>query len=306
MSEIVRTIEDYLKGEETCTFKYEWTIKNFNQSTIRETMTSPSFSSHYSDFDDEWIMKMYPRKATDLNDDSESDTHSLSSKFYDLSLDLELQSFQAFNDPLQLQVIFVISINNKLGAAIVKSLDTLLETISYPISSSELLKVSNEYDEFKINCTIQMSKKITNNSAVFSKFNATPQLSLDCKKLLLNKKSADVTIEVGQKSFRAIKGILGSPNIDKMPMELLAVAEKYQVDHLKNICEGDICETINFDNVASILVFSDRYNLEKLNKKCLEFMKKNLRAVMSNEKFQVKKKKYPELFVGVLEHLLLS
>ncbi|XP_044010257.1 speckle-type POZ protein-like A [Aphidius gifuensis] len=199
-----------------------------------------------------------------------------------------------------------------------------------------------------------MSKKLTDNSAAVSTLNATlnatPQLSLDWKKLLLSEKSADVTIHVGQKTFRVIKGILGarspvfsamfdheqlkenekneviiedidegvfeeflhyiytgeSPNIDKMPKELLAVADKYQVDCLKNICEEVICKTIIFDNVASIFVFSDRHNLEKLNKKCLEFMKKNLLTVMSNEEFQVQKKKYPELFVGVLEHLLLS
>ncbi|XP_044010256.1 speckle-type POZ protein-like B [Aphidius gifuensis] len=173
-----------------------------------------------------------------------------------------------------------------------------------------------------------MSKKLTKNSVVISTsnatLNATQQLSEDWKNLLLSEQSADVTIRVGQKPFRAIKGILGArspvfaamfdheklkesetPNIDKMPRELLAVAEKYQVESLKNICEEVICKTIVLDNVASILVFSDRYNLEKLNQKCLEFMKRNLRAVMSNKTFQVQKKKYPEIFVGVLEHLLL-
>ncbi|XP_044010296.1 speckle-type POZ protein-like B [Aphidius gifuensis] len=194
-----------------------------------------------------------------------------------------------------------------------------------------------------------MPKKLENNSNVISSFDAQQQLNVDMKKLLLSEKSADVTIHVGQKSFRAIKAILAvrSPvfaamfdheqfkenqknevviddidedvfeellhciytgelsKVNNMPMELLAAAEKYQVDCLKKLCEEIICETINVDNVASILVCSDRYNLEKLNNKCLKFMKENLAAIMSNEKFQVAKKEYPEIFVGVLGELLL-
>ncbi|XP_044010132.1 speckle-type POZ protein-like [Aphidius gifuensis] len=77
-----------------------------------------------------------------------------------------------------------------------------------------------------------------------------------------------------------------SPNVDKMPMELLAVADKYQLDCLKNICEKVIRESINVDNIASILVCSDRYNLKKLYKKCLEFMKRNLRSIVKLETFE--------------------
>ncbi|XP_044010263.1 chaoptin-like [Aphidius gifuensis] len=160
------------------------------------------------------------------------------------------------------------------------------EKITWDISKSILL--GGQYFSFraqegshKIRCRITMSKKQTNKTMVIPRNSATQQLSVDWKKLLLSEKSADVTIRVGQKSFRAIKGILGarspvfaamfnheefkenekdevviedidedifeeflhyiytgeSPNIDKMPMELLAVAEKYQVNCLKNICE---------------------------------------------------------------------
>ncbi|XP_044019429.1 speckle-type POZ protein-like A [Aphidius gifuensis] len=134
-----------------------------------------------------------------------------------------------------------------------------------------------------------MSKKPTNNNSdVISTFDATQQLSADLKKLLSNEQLSDVTIQVGQKSFPAIKGILAvrspvfsalfnheqlkenkknevviedidedvfeeflhfmytgeSPNVNKMPIELLAVAEKYQVDCLKNVCEKIISGTI--------------------------------------------------------------
>ncbi|XP_044010139.1 speckle-type POZ protein-like B [Aphidius gifuensis] len=222
---ILMSKQDHVTGMETCEFTYEWTMNDIKYDPIR--IQSPKFSSHYSDFNDEWILEMDPT--------------------YRLINEMRLQ-----------------------------------------------------------------------------------QLSADLEKLLLNEKLADVTIKVGQKSFRAIKGILGarspvfsamfnheqlkenknnevaiedieedvfeeflhfiytgeSPNVDKMPMELLAVAEKYQVDCLKNICEEVICESINVDNIASIIVCSDRYNLKKLNKKYLEFMKTNLRDVAANKTFQ--------------------
>ncbi|XP_044010312.1 speckle-type POZ protein-like [Aphidius gifuensis] len=271
--------------------------------------------------------------------------------YINISVYLNLQSF---NNTSQLQTSCRISINDINETTKEFSVNfSKFPTITKWISCFYNVSNPNQYaanGDLKVCCTIRMSKKPTNNSNGISTFNATPKLGVDLKKLLLNEESADVTIQVGQKSFHAIKGILAvrspvfaamfnhkefkeneknevviedidedvfeeflhyiytdeSPNIDKMPMELLAVAEKYQVDCLKNICEGVTCRKIDFENVASKFVFSDRYNLEKLNLKCLEFMKRNLRDVMANKTFQAYKKKYPEIFVGVLEELLLS
>ncbi|XP_044010308.1 speckle-type POZ protein-like [Aphidius gifuensis] len=268
-------------GMECCEFTYEWKIKNFKQS-YKKTCESPSFSSHYSDFHDKWIMKIYPNDMANYCGD------------ICIVADLQLQSF---NNTSQLQTKCKILIDNKHQITKEHDFSKFPETItcSKIIPTMKLLETINEYfrnDELKICCTIRMFKKLTNSSA-------TSQLSEDWKKLLLNKKSSDITIKVGQKSFRAIKGILGV----RSPV----FAAIYQVDCLKNICEEIICgSTIDFDNISSILVCSDRYNLKKLNQKCLEFMKKNLRDVMANKTFQVYKKKYSEIFVGVLEELLLS
>ncbi|XP_044019424.1 speckle-type POZ protein-like B [Aphidius gifuensis] len=95
-----------------------------------------------------------------------------------------------------------------------------------------------------------------------------------------------------------------SPNINKMPMKLLAVAEKYQVDCLKNICEEILCETINSENVESILVFSDKYSLKKLDEECFKFMKKNFRGVLSKKTLLNYRQKYPQVFLRVPEELL--
>ncbi|XP_044010260.1 speckle-type POZ protein-like [Aphidius gifuensis] len=308
--EILMSKQNYLTGKETCKFKYKWTIENFSQLAITEAITSPSFSSHHSDFGDEWILEINQNEATASDDDSESDDDSSDSESDDtesddpdsddaesvngyVSMELQLQSFHALKNPLQLlQAKCKLSIEGRQTITKEHCFNNIHEKISYDkyISRSKLLDLSNRYlknDKLKICCTITMSKKITKNSAVVSTLNSTSQWSEDWKKLLLNKLSADVTIQVGQKSFHAIKGILA-------------------VDHLKNICEDVIGKMINFDNVASILVCSDTYNLKKLNQACSKFMKKNLQVILLNENFKVYKEKHPKVFVSFFEELLLS
>ncbi|XP_044010297.1 speckle-type POZ protein-like B [Aphidius gifuensis] len=324
--------QDYVTGMETCEFTYEWTIEKFSQRSTKN-IKSPNFSSDCSDFNDEWFLEINPERA---------DHHYL-------SVVLELRSF---NNTSPLQTKCNLSVNNENEGTKAYNFGNFPGTIRWDTSRSNFSNTcyysQSQNVALTICCTITMTKKQINNcNGILSN---TSQLTADLKKLLLNEQSTDVTIKVGQKSFRAIKGILGArspvfaamfnhkqfkenknnevviedidenvfgefllyiytdetPNIKQMAMELLAVAEKYQVDRLKNICEDIICKMINVDNFAIILVCSDKYNLKKLNKKCLEFLKKNKRAVLLNETFKVYKKKHPQVFLSVLEHLLLA
>ncbi|XP_044005618.1 speckle-type POZ protein-like A [Aphidius gifuensis] len=155
----IKSNQDTVTGMENCEFTYEWTIKNCNE-VYGDKIKSPSFSSHYSGFDDEWILTFCP------TDD---------------------QSEYIFRERLE-----------------------KIKWDGY-ISTSDFVEPENGYvqnNELKICCTITMSKKLTNKSNVISSIDARKQLSVDWKKLFLSEKSADVTIKVGQKSFRAIKGIL--------------------------------------------------------------------------------------------------
>ncbi|XP_044010129.1 speckle-type POZ protein-like [Aphidius gifuensis] len=315
---ILMSKQDYVTGMETCEFTYEWTMNDIKYDPIK--IKSPKFSSHYSDFNDEWILEIDPTSRVICGQ---------------LFVPMQLQP-TSFNDTSQLQTKYKISVSSKKEST--KADESVVEEHNF----SDLSKKIN----WHIGCFGPTLKDVLSDE----QFRNYKLKIYYFGKLLLNKKLADVTIKVGQKSFRAIKGILGarspvfsamfdyeqlkenknnevviedieedvfeeflhfiytgkSPKIDKMPMELLAVAEKYQVDCLKHICEKVICESINVDNIAIILVCSDRYNLKKLNEKGLEFMKKNFRRVVSNKTFQVYKKKHPEVFADILEELLLT
>ena len=70
-------------------------------------------------------------------------------------------------------------------------------------------------------------------------------------------------------------------------LELLALADKYNlVDLLKSICVylGGI---VNISNVCQILTYADMHQLEKLQKKCLMFVDNNALDVMKSESFCV-------------------
>ena len=68
-------------------------------------------------------------------------------------------------------------------------------------------------------------------------------------------------------------------------LELLALADKYNlVDLLKSICVylGGI---VNITNVCQILTYADMHQLEKLQKKCLTFIDNNAIDIMKSETF---------------------
>ncbi|XP_044010302.1 protein roadkill-like [Aphidius gifuensis] len=156
-------------GMKTCKFTYDWTIKNFG-GWNGDTFESPIFSSHYADFNDNWSLKFYPR-----------DIYGAAC-FCKFGEKIILDQYVSLND---------------LECTVDR------HTMNHGTYSSRR-------NVIRIRCTITMSQKgIKCPSAdEISKFNAKQQLSQDLEKLLLSEKSSDVTIQVGQKSFRAIKAVL--------------------------------------------------------------------------------------------------
>ena len=64
------------------------------------------------------------------------------------------------------------------------------------------------------------------------------------------------------------------PNIKDLAKELLAAADFYQLDELKNGCQSFLCKTLNSENSIGILILSDKYSASKLKKDALKFIRK--------------------------------
>lgn len=56
-----------------------------------------------------------------------------------------------------------------------------------------------------------------------------------------------------------------------MVQHLLAVADLYNLDRLKLLCESKLCEELNTDTVATTLALADQHHCPQLKAMCLKF-----------------------------------
>jgi len=68
-------------------------------------------------------------------------------------------------------------------------------------------------------------------------------------------------------------------NLAQIDRCLLEAADMYNIADLKSLCEKSICENMNVDNVASLLMFAQTRFSSKIKNKCVEFITKNVQAV---------------------------
>ncbi|XP_008548708.1 kelch-like protein 7 [Microplitis demolitor] len=78
-------------------------------------------------------------------------------------------------------------------------------------------------------------------------------------------------------------------------LRLLEVADMYQVQNLKNICEETLRKNINFKTVLCIIDVADDYDLPELRKQSMNFILENSKRVVELEEFKTLFFKKPQL-----------
>ena len=68
--------------------------------------------------------------------------------------------------------------------------------------------------------------------------------------------------------------------------ELLAAAERYQLNVLKSICEEHLCSILQINNAVENLVFGDLHQASKLRRMALKVIARNLDKVVKTEEYQ--------------------
>lgn len=88
-----------------------------------------------------------------------------------------------------------------------------------------------------------------------------------------------------------------------MVQHLLAAADLYNLDRLKLLCESNLCDEINTDNVATTLALAEQHHCPQLKAVCLKFIANpaNLGAVMQSEAFVHLKESCPSMLLELLE-----
>ena len=77
--------------------------------------------------------------------------------------------------------------------------------------------------------------------------------------------------------------------------ELLAAADKYQLDVLKSICEDHLCTNLQIDNAIENFVFGDLHRASKLRRMAMKVVARNLVKIVKTEEYRNLVKLHPSL-----------
>ncbi|KAJ8542105.1 hypothetical protein K7X08_016971 [Anisodus acutangulus] len=86
-----------------------------------------------------------------------------------------------------------------------------------------------------------------------------------------------------------------------MLQHLLAAADRFCLDRLKELCEAKLCEEVNVDTLATTLSLAEQHRCPQLKAICLKFAATNLGVVMHTEGFKHLEESCPSLLSELLE-----
>jgi speckle-type POZ protein len=97
---------------------------------------------------------------------------------------------------------------------------------------------------------------------------------------------------------------LGDPPTE-MFKHLLAAADRYALDRLKNMCAQKLWENVSVDTVGDVLACAEIYNYPELKSKCIEFVvaEKNFKKAVLTESFMQLGLKFPSIVAEVRERV---
>ncbi|KAJ8688091.1 hypothetical protein QAD02_023886 [Eretmocerus hayati] len=114
----------------------------------------------------------------------------------------------------------------------------------------------------------------------------------------------DFRPEVMKEAFRFIySGTVNLKEAKGMECELLAVADKYKLDGLKEHCEDELSGSLTIDNVGEMLMLAHLHKAEKLTERAVKFTSMNAREVVRNQFFITMMKSFPSWLLGLIESL---
>jgi speckle-type POZ protein len=91
---------------------------------------------------------------------------------------------------------------------------------------------------------------------------------------------------------------------EQMASDLLVLAEKYEVKHLKAYCEKLITSKVNNDNAISHYAFAHRHSAKQLLETSLLVLMDNMSTLADREEYKELVEKDPRLVVEIYEAYL--
>jgi len=94
-----------------------------------------------------------------------------------------------------------------------------------------------------------------------------------------------------------------APNIEEHTLELLAAADQYQIEKLKELCEMKLCSRLDISNCIEFLILGDMHSAPKLKAASLEYVSRNLQKMKPSE-WKQSFLAHPALMAEVMERVL--
>lgn len=91
---------------------------------------------------------------------------------------------------------------------------------------------------------------------------------------------------------------------EQMACELLVLAEKYQVKHLKTFCESFMVSKLNWDSSVVNFAFAHQHNAKHLLDSALSLITDNMDKLTKQEEYMELVEKDPRLVVEIYEAYL--
>ena len=95
-----------------------------------------------------------------------------------------------------------------------------------------------------------------------------------------------------------------APNVKQLAKELLAVADFYQLNQLKDCCQEVLIEALDAKNSIGILILSDKHSAMKLRKDALKFVSENMNSVSSSCDWKKELAGHPSLQSEIIESFM--
>uniref|UniRef100_A0A914H0P4 Speckle-type POZ protein n=2 Tax=Globodera TaxID=31242 RepID=A0A914H0P4_GLORO len=94
-----------------------------------------------------------------------------------------------------------------------------------------------------------------------------------------------------------------APNLERMADELLAAADKYQLERLKVMCEQSLCLSLTNENACETLILADLHSAEHLKTQAIEYINLHANEVMESDGWKILVKEHPPLLEQVFKAL---
>jgi speckle-type POZ protein len=82
--------------------------------------------------------------------------------------------------------------------------------------------------------------------------------------------------------------------------ELLAAAEKYKIDELKEICEHQLIKILTIENALDHFLLADKHRAATLRKAAKEILVENIKKVLANHDWDQKLRDQPVLMAEII------